>query len=225
MDPVDVPRAISPPRDSRFRGAPLMGEHARVSSARARTTDRLTLRPIGPEFVDDLWQLHQDPVVVRWYGGAWSKHDAAAFCARSEWAWLHDGVGKWIAHDRDTGKLVGRGGLSRLPAGSDQMRAIAELVDDTEWAKGRLEVGWALLTPYRGRGLATEIGREALRFAADVLGSDDVIAFTERHNRASRAVMERLGLHLRGEIRSAGLIQGDDVTVHADAPFAVYATK
>jgi RimJ/RimL family protein N-acetyltransferase len=189
-----------------------------------RTTDRLVLEPIGPDHANDVWTLHQDPVVAEWYGGAWSQTEAAAFCELCTWAWAHDGVGKWIAYERTTGKLAGRGGLSRLAAGSDQMRSIAALVADRAWKEQRLELGWALLGAFRGRGLATEIGREGLRFAPEELGAERVVAFTERHNSASRAVMERLGMRLRGEIRTAGLIEGDTRTVHSDAPFAVYAT-
>ena len=196
-----------------------------MSGSQTRATERLILEPIGLEHADDVWAIHQDPVVAQWYGGAWSEPETAAFCERCAWAWAHDGACKWIAHDRDTGELVGRGGLSRLAPDSDQMRSIAALVADPAWEKGRLEIGWALLSAFHGRGLATEIGREGLRFAADVLGSDRVIAFTERHNRASRRVMERLEMHLRGEIRSDGLIEGDNSTVHTDAPFAVYATE
>ena len=62
---------------------------------------------------------------------------------------------KWIAHDRATGALVGRGGLSRTELGGAE----------------RLEVGWAVRQPLWGQGYATEIGAEigaeALRFAAD----------------------------------------------------------
>jgi hypothetical protein len=29
----------------------------------------------------------------------------------------------------------------------------------------------------------------------------------------------------RGEIRTVGLIEGDNSTIHTDAPFAVYATE
>jgi RimJ/RimL family protein N-acetyltransferase len=114
--------------------------------------------------------------------------------------------------------------LSRLPPDSDQTRSITALVAEPSWAKNRLELGWALLSSFRGQGLATEIGQEGLRFAVELLGASRVVAFTERHNWASRAVMERLDLRLRGEIRTAGLIEGDRSTVHRDAPFAVYAT-
>jgi RimJ/RimL family protein N-acetyltransferase len=48
-----------------------------------------------------------------------------------------------------------------------------------------------------------------------------VIAFTERINTASRAVMERLGMNYAGEIQTDGLVEGRE-GVHQDAPFAVY---
>jgi RimJ/RimL family protein N-acetyltransferase len=195
-----------------------------VPASEPRTTDRLVLVPIGPEHARDIRTIHQDPVVAEWYGGAWSEEDAVAFCGGCAWAWEHDGVCKWIAYEQVSGDLVGRGGLSRLAPDSDQLRSIAALVADPAWTEQRLELGWALRSAFRGRGLATEIGREGLRYAAEVLGSDRVVAFTERHNRASRAVMERLGLRPLGEIRTVGLVEGDASTVHPDAPFAVYAT-
>ncbi|HKQ02785.1 MAG TPA: GNAT family protein [Actinomycetes bacterium] len=46
-------------------------------------------------------------------------------------------------------------------------------------------------------------------------------AFTEVHNRASRAVMERLGMRPAGIIRREGLIQSR-TGIHPDAPFALY---
>ncbi len=72
--------------------------------------------------------------------------------------------------------------------------------------------------------MATELGRAALSFATDKLGARRVIAFTERHNLASRRVMEKLGLSLTGEIRTRGLVEGQDEE-QDDAPFVVYATR
>jgi RimJ/RimL family protein N-acetyltransferase len=74
---------------------------------------------------------------------------------------------------------------------------------------------------FRGRGLATEIGRAGLGFAFGALGARSVISFTERHNWASRKVMERLGMQLAGEIRARGLIEGSRGE-RDDAPFALY---
>jgi RimJ/RimL family protein N-acetyltransferase len=84
-----------------------------------------------------------------------------------------------------------------------------------------LELGWAVRDARTGRGYATELGRAALAWAVEHQPDLPVVALTEVHNRASRAVMERLGLRPAGIIRRAGLIQGR-TGVHPDAPFALY---
>jgi len=170
-----------------------------------RYTRRLQLEPIGPRHASDLWLLHQDDGIAQWYAGRWSRESAAETAAAMGRAWRADGVHKWIAYRRDTGELVGRGGLSYT---------------DVLGAR-RLEVGWAVIGPMRGQGFATEIGRAGLGFAFGELGAEEVVAFTESHNRRSRAVMERLGMGYAGEILLPGLVEGQ-VGVHEAAPFALY---
>ncbi len=48
-----------------------------------------------------------------------------------------------------------------------------------------------------------------------------VVAFTERHNLRSRAVMERIDMSYAGEFLGTGLIEGRH-GVHDGAPFALY---
>ena len=132
--------------------------------------------------------------MAEWHGGPWSLDAARRNAARIGEASRTVGVHKWIAHDRRTGELVGRGGLSW-------------------WAHAgleRLEVGWTVRSDLWGRGYATEIGRAGLSFAFDELGATEVVAFTEPDNRRSRMVMERLGMVLVGEI----VLDGD--------PFVLY---
>jgi RimJ/RimL family protein N-acetyltransferase len=71
--------------------------------------------------------------------------------------------------------------------------------------------------------VAVDIGQAALVLASDGLGANRVIAFTERHNMASRRVMEKLGMTYVGEIPWRGLVEGQ-AEERDDAPFAVYAT-
>ncbi|MHA6625676.1 GNAT family N-acetyltransferase [Pseudonocardia sichuanensis] len=170
-----------------------------------RFTERLDLTPIGPEHAEQLWLLHQDPEVAHW-ADPLSPDEARAVAARMGEGWRVEGVHKWIAHDRATGELVGRGGLSWTEVAGAPV----------------LEVGWVVRRALWGRGYATEIGAESLRFAADALGAARVVAFTEVHNTRSRAVMERLGMVYTREIRRPGLIAGKE-GVHDDAPFALYA--
>lgn len=172
------------------------------------TTDRLTLTPIGPEHTAELVGLHADPNVAYWNAGVWSEAEARRFALDMQARWSRDHVGKWIAHRRSDGALIGRGGLS-LSVVDDQLR---------------LELGWALRDEMRGRGFATEIGMAGLQFGFDVLGSTKIVAYTEAHNQASRAVMERLGMRFVKIIHAPGLVEGSD-EVRDDAPFALYASN
>ncbi|HKD93797.1 MAG TPA: GNAT family N-acetyltransferase [Gaiellaceae bacterium] len=184
-------------------------------------TARLSLEPIGPRHADDLVRLHQDPVVATWVAGPWSTAEAGEFAESAQRGWANDGVHKWIAYRRSDGALVGRGGLSRMPVDAPTTVQIASLTEGTDWSSSRLEVGWSLLGDFRGQGYATEIGREGLRFAHSAFSAESVIAFTERHNLASRKVMERLDMRYVGEIAARGLVEGRTGEFD-DAPFAVY---
>jgi hypothetical protein len=104
-----------------------------AAGAGARATDRLRLEPIAPEHAGDLWRLHQDDAVAAWHGGRWSVSDAHRNAAAMARAWAADGVGKWIAYDRRTGELVGRGGLSRMGPAEGLTGQIAATLGGDRW--------------------------------------------------------------------------------------------
>ena len=203
---------------------------------RSLLTPRLRLVPIGPENAGDLWLVHTDDAVVPWYDG-WrpSRDEADGEARRIAECWRFHGVHKWMAYDRESGGVVGRGGLSRTPIDDDWGQLYAFLPNE-QWvgeahASERpfrahahwLEIGWALRAAYRGRGFASEIGRAGLSYAFDVLGARAVVSCTARHNLRSRAVMERIGLRYAGEVYSRGAVDGGD-ELRDDAPFAVSVT-
>jgi RimJ/RimL family protein N-acetyltransferase len=196
-------------------------------------TLRLRLEPVGPDEAHDLWLVHRDDEVWPWYDSEkpslqqaehWAKHMG------DSWR-LHD-VHKWIAYDRASGEVVGRGGLSRTPVNDDWGQLYAFLPVEP-WVRvahethspftahaNWLEIGWALRRDFWGRGYAAEIGRAGLAFAFGVLGVQAVVSCTVRHNVRSRAVMERIGMRYAGEVRSRGMVEGVKGE-QGDAPFAV----
>lgn len=113
-----------------------------------------------------------------------------------------EGVGKWLALRRTDGQLVGRGGFTRFELGGVPT----------------LELGWAVRDALTGNGYATEMGRAALDWARTFLPGVPVIAFTDVHNVASRAVMRRLGMREVGIIHREGLVEGHPGP-HPEAPF------
>jgi hypothetical protein len=96
-----------------------------AKAVRIRLTGRLRLEPIGPGDAQDLWRLHHDDAVAAWHGGRWTVEAAHRRAAAMGRAWETAGVGKWIAYDRSTGELVGRGGWAawaRTPRGPSRSR-------------------------------------------------------------------------------------------------------
>jgi RimJ/RimL family protein N-acetyltransferase len=199
----------------------------------SRFTARLRLEPIGPTRAHDLWLVHNDDEVSYWYDNEKPSLEEAGQWAESIGdSWRLHGVHKWIAYDRVSGEVVGRGGLSRTPVDDDWGQIYAYLpaepwvrvahessrpfVAHADW----LEIGWAVRPEFWGRGYASEIGQAGLAFAFEVLGVRAVVSCTVRHNKRSRAVMERIGMRYAGEIRSRGMVEGID-EVRDDAPYAV----
>lgn len=202
-------------------------------AAGSRCTTRLRLEPVGPSNARDLWLVHTDDEVSDWYDdGKPSRAQAEQWATSMGESWRLHGVHKWIAYDRVSGEVVGRGGVSRTPVDDDWGQLYAFLPAEP-WVRvpyethrpflahaNWVEIGWALRREFWGRGYASEIGRAGLEYAFDVLGVDAVVSCTVRHNARSRAVMERIGMRYAGEIRSRGMVAGIDGT-QDDAPYAV----
>ena len=196
-------------------------------------TTRLRLEPVGPAKAADLSLVHRDHQVWPWYGVARPSREEIDRLAKSMGeSWRLHGVHKWLAYDRTSGGVIGRGGLSRTPV-DDDWGQVYRFLPTEPWARTAhqtrrpfvahadwLEVGWALRSEYRGRGYASEIGRAALAYAFDVLDAEAVVSCTVRHNARSRAVMERIGMRYAGEIHSRGVVRGMPGE-RDDAPFAV----
>ncbi len=67
-----------------------------------------------------------------------------------------------------------------------------------------VEVLWSLHPEAQGKGYATEVARAALAYGFDTLELDHIFAITLEENRASRAVMERIGLTYRKRVDYKG---------------------
>jgi 8-oxo-dGTP pyrophosphatase MutT (NUDIX family) len=165
-----------------------------AAAVRTRLTARLRLVPMGQANVGDMWRVHYDDAIAAWYWGRYTASQAQARAAEADKGWERDGTEKWLAYDRASGQLVGRGGVS------------LKFVDDQD----RYEVGWAVRGEHQGNLYATEIGAAGLEYAFTDCRAPEVVAFAEPHNIRSRAVMERLGMRYSRDI------------THGGHPFALY---
>jgi [ribosomal protein S5]-alanine N-acetyltransferase len=142
-------------------------------------------------------ELLNNAAVARTMGGHRTHEQLSAALERHLAAWERYGFGPALLFDRETGGFVGRGGLNRVTVlGADEV-----------------EVGYALLPAYWGRGLATEIGRASIATGFDDLGCDSVVGFTLVDNATSRHVLEKCGMSFEREF------------VHSDLPHVLLRVR
>lgn len=142
------------------------------------TTARLQAERLTADHLPEVRRMHQDAVVMAQLGGVRTEEQTAAYMKRNLRHWAEHGFGLWILRERGGGHPVGRAVLRHLA------------IDDAD----EVEVGYALYHPYWRRGLATEIAARCVGFAEHELGLAEIVGLTDPANRASRHVLEKVGL-------------------------------
>lgn len=154
-----------------------------------RSTRRLRLlRPSQDDFAE-LCRMHRDERVMATLGGVRDEAETAELLRQAIAHWREHGWGWWSLRDPETRSFVGRGGLRRLEVAG----------------RAEVEVAYALLPGFWGRGLASELARESAAVAFDELGLREIVALALPHNRASRRVMEKTRFCFERDVDHAGL--------------------
>jgi ribosomal-protein-alanine N-acetyltransferase len=143
------------------------------------STGRVTANPLRAEDLKELCLMHQDIEVMRYMGGARNEEESKRWLSDNLDHWNIHGFGCWMLTHRADGGFVGRSGLRR-----------AQLDSGDE-----VELGYALVTQYWGKGLATEMAKAIVEIGFERLELESLIALVDAPNLASRKVAEKLGFH------------------------------
>lgn len=157
---------------------------ASTSNAFAPTieTERLILRSHRLEDFPACSAMWSDPIVVRYIGGKPSTQQQTwmrILAYRGHWTLM--GFGYWAIEEKGSGKFAGELGFA------DFKRDIAPSM------QGAPELGWALASPFHGKGYATEAVRAVLEWADANLTSQRTVCLIDPENAASIRVAEKAG--------------------------------
>lgn len=161
------------------------------------STERLFAERLRFIHLNELNKMHQDNQVMATLGGVRSDEETRLFILKNLHHWQNYGFGLWIFKDKTNNQFVGRAGLR---------------ITDVE-GKSEVELAYALMAKFWGKGLATEMGKEILKIGFELLGLQDIVCFTLTTNLASKRVMEKLGFQYEREM------------LHADLPHLFYRIK
>jgi RimJ/RimL family protein N-acetyltransferase len=143
-------------------------------------TARLLLRQWHDNDTVAFAELSADPAVMRYLVPFADRAAMDAWVAAARSHWQDHGFGPWVVELPGAAPFIGVVGLSNLRFALPFAPAV--------------EAAWRLARRYWGQGYAYEAARAAIDDGFDRLGLEEIVAFTVPANRASRRVMEKLGM-------------------------------
>ena len=143
-------------------------------------TPRLLLRPWRDEDLVPFAALNADPRVMEHYLSALTQSESDALAARIRARLDQSGQGLWAVEVPGSTGFIGYVGLA-------QPSYQARFTPCTE-------IGWRLAHEFWGHGYASEAAAAVLAHGFNVLGLDEILAFTVPANQRSWRLMERIGM-------------------------------
>jgi RimJ/RimL family protein N-acetyltransferase len=170
-------------------------------------TERLVLRPLTEDDIDDVYAYASRPDVIRYL--PWPIRDRAGVAQH-----LADRLGTTLENDGDV-IVIG----IEFPA---QSGVRAQIIGDISLMlrsreSRQAEIGWVLHPDFQGEGFATEAASRVLTLAFDDLGAHRVLARLDPRNSSSVALCYRLGMRHEAHFVHAQIFKGGwaDIAIYA----------
>ncbi|WP_344147539.1 GNAT family N-acetyltransferase [Kribbella yunnanensis] len=155
-------------------------------------TDRLRLRPFDDSDAKDLFALHSNADVLRyWDSPPWTEPARADRFIAACRQMADEGTGARLAVERD-GVFLGWCGLTQWNP-EFRSASLGYCYNESAW----------------GHGYGTEAARAALGWAFDTLDLNRVQAEADTRNAASARILEKLGFVHEGTLREDCIVNGD----------------
>ncbi|MCP6758950.1 MAG: GNAT family N-acetyltransferase [Fischerella sp. CENA71] len=148
------------------------------------TTERLLAERLQFQHLNELHRMHRDSQVMATLGGIRSDEETRLFILNNLHHWQLYGFGLWVFRDKVNNQFIGRAGLRNTHIEG----------------KDEVELAYALMAKFWGKGLATEMGNQILKIGFELLKLQEIVCFTLTTNQASQRVMEKLGFQYEREI-------------------------
>jgi RimJ/RimL family protein N-acetyltransferase len=152
-------------------------------------TQRLTLRKMTLDDVDNLQLIFSDPIAMKYYPRMLNRHETIDWINKTLDDYEKYGHGLWTCHLKDTHEFVGQCGL-----------VTRENVD----GKRETEVGYLFVRKYWNQGYATEAAKACMEYGNRVCGLNRIISLIRPVNEASRRVAVKNGFKVEKEIDFMG---------------------
>lgn len=147
-------------------------------------TARCLIRETTVADVEDFYKIYKEPSITEFLDALYGNPEEERAYAQDyiDQVYSFYDFGIWTVVERGTCEVIGRAGICYREGYEDP------------------ELGFVIGVPWQGKGYATEVCREILRYANEELGFERIFAFVQPSNRASMRVCDKLGMKDSGEV-------------------------
>jgi len=153
-------------------------------------TKQMTALRLSADDFELLNYFYTNEEVCRTLGGVKTADWVRDYITKNNAHWEKFGFGNWNFYSKLDGEFAGKGAIRHIEL---------ENIDE-------IEIGYAFLPKYWGKGYASEIAQKLVYLAFYHIKLTDIIAITLPHNIASRRVMEKAGLIYEKEVVYTNLL-------------------
>lgn len=156
-------------------------------------TERLILRKITSEDLDDLFLLDSKPEVLKYVGikPFTKKGETLKLIESLLNQYKKNGTGRLAVIEKETNKFIGWSGIKLL-------------TDEVNGYKNVYELGYRFLPEFWGKGYATESAKASLDLGFNQLNADKIYAYADVENQSSNYILTKLGFENKGTFIDKG---------------------
>lgn len=148
-------------------------------------TERLFLRKIKHQDIDDLFEMDSDPDVHKYIENkpVTSKEQVIAAIEMINKQYTDNGIARWAVVEKQTNECIGWAGLKYI---RENLNNHIDFYD----------LGYRFKKKHWGKGYATESSKAIIEYGFENLGLNSIFAITHAENKNSVKVLRKLGFEL-----------------------------
>lgn len=147
-------------------------------------TKRCLVREMIAEDIDAFYEIYEEPSITAYMEGLYpDKEQETEYIKKyikSVYAFFEYGL--WTVIDRQSGKIIGRAGLSWR--------------EETK----TVELGYVIAKPFQRQGYAFEVCKAILKYAGEELEIEQIAAYIKEENEASKELCRKLKFEYKGKV-------------------------
>jgi len=150
-------------------------------------TERLILRKLTTEDLDDMFLLDSNPDVVKYVGiqPLTKKEESLKMIENIINQYEKNGTARLAVIEKESNRFIGWSGIKLL-------------TDEVNGFKNVYELGYRFLPEFWGKGYATESALASLDLGFNQLNADKIYAYADIENENSHKILTKLGFENKG---------------------------